>query len=1188
MSEKQSAKADKKDGEDLTTVLDKSQRADLTLLIANITESMRKLILDNFDAAAGLDQEMIQREQMTEDEKMMSADISGDVNKYEQQKKLKAQYEKELESPKMKNLKKNCLRAYDEWREQVIMRVGKAVNSEDEAKQQIDKSKSTEARPNAPTTVGKITEAPKKNGSLKFKDLFPPTKTPLTKLSMDRRTLVLHSVLLLLLSLEHYNAASRVLLLNLTSSLKLSLKTFEQDEYVTAKGLLENAKELSGNEETRKKAEENQATRQKKVRYATIAGAAALGIAGSFAAPLIAAGIGSVATGLGLGTTAAAGYLGSVASSSLLVGSLFGAYGGRMTGQMMDEFAREVEDFEFLPVHTDKRTSEDPDQGAQEASEHDHKLRVTICLSGWLREKEEVVKPWRVIGSGSEVFALKWELEALLNLGNAMDGMVSSAAWGYAQKELIGRTVFAELMGAMWPLGLLKVAQVVDNPFTHAKARAEKAGEILAEVLIKRAQGERPVTLIGYSLGARAIYVCLQTLAKHRAFNLVENAVLIGAPTPSDTSDWRVLRSAVSGRLVNVYSTNDYILGFMYRTSAIQYGVAGLQPVDGLPGVENVDVSEDVDGHTRYRFLIGGILKRIGFEDIDMEAVQEEQEALNKMIEEEKNNSLQAQRNRLMRQESYKKEDGKVDEDALARDEVSDLEKQPRAPNTKDAEKVAANLQRAVQNPSDLRAAASDTAKDVQDSTASMAQRVYQALPNIPYMGSSTATGGVAKADPGKVAEGATKETQSYTSKAAAYLPKNLPSMPSMPALPRYSKPKDTSSAPAKATKDAGETAKKATSTATDTVGTTVKNVGNVNENPATKQLKEAPGIKQALDKDPGVTEKLGEATGAVGTTVNNTTDKVTGATEKATDAAGEAGAKGVDAADAGVKKVTEAGKGIVPGLGDSDNKGNGSDKGKSDGKQQQSYTSYAASYLPSMPSWGGSKKEAQPSTAQRKPSAPKLEKRDSAKPSKLERKESEAKQSSSRPPPPKLGRKSSSNTATAKSPPPKLGPRKASEPGTKSPLQRVASGAKNVPGAGQLPNIGEQLPGTDTAKQAASAPQDAAKKGTDAAGQVASKGVDSAKQAASVPQGIAEKGTEAAGQVASKGQDAASAGTAVATDAASKGKDAVGAGASATTDAAGQAASKGKDAVSTGASATSGAVSGVFGSGKKMLGFGR
>ncbi|KAA6409691.1 MAG: duf726 domain-containing protein [Lasallia pustulata] len=247
------------------------------------------------------------------------------------------------------------------------------------------------------------------------------------------------------------------------------------------------------------------------------------------------------------------------------------------------------------------------------------RLRVTVGITGWLTEKEEVVKPWRVVGKGSEVFALRYELEALMNLGNSVTAMVSSTAWGYAKKEIIQRTIFAEMMAAMWPLGLLKVSRVVDNPFSVAKSRSEKAGEVLADALINKAQGERPDTLIGYSLGARVIYSCLMSLSKRQA----------------TTSDWRVMRSVVSGRLVNVYSENDYVLGFLYRTSSIQYGVAGLQKVEGLPSVENVDVSETVSGHLRYRYLVGSILKKIGFEDVEMEEVEKEEEALRVMEEEE-------------------------------------------------------------------------------------------------------------------------------------------------------------------------------------------------------------------------------------------------------------------------------------------------------------------------------------------------------------------------------------------------------------------------------------------------------------------------------------------------------------------------------------------------------------------------
>jgi hypothetical protein len=291
-----------------------------------------------------------------------------------------------------------------------------------------------------------------------------------------------------------------------------------------------------------------------------------------------------------------------------------------MTGNAMDNYARQVEDFAFLPIHH----SQDPSKKDNET----RRLRVAIAISGWLRESNEVVAPWRYIGKGTEGFALRWELEALLKLGHSLETFVTSAAWGYAKKKIIEQTVFGALKAGLWPLGLLKIASVLDNPFSVAKYRADRAGEVLADALINKVQGERPVTLVGYSLGARLIYSCLARLAERRAFGLVENVVLLGAACPSDTADWRAIRSVVSGRVVNVFSTKDMILGFLYRTSSVQLGVAGLQPVLGVRGVQNVDVTELVDGHLQYRFITGSILRKIGFEDVDIREVERAEEEL--------------------------------------------------------------------------------------------------------------------------------------------------------------------------------------------------------------------------------------------------------------------------------------------------------------------------------------------------------------------------------------------------------------------------------------------------------------------------------------------------------------------------------------------------------------------------------
>ena len=199
---------------------------------------------------------------------------------------------------------------------------------------------------------------------------------------------------------------------------------------------------------------------------------------------------------------------------------------------------------------------------------------------------------------------------------------------------------------------------------------------------MNKAQGERPVTLIGYSLGARVIYTCLQKLSERKAFGLVESVVLIGAPAPSTSAEWRAMRTVASGRVVNVYSTNDYILAFLYRSSSIQYGVAGLQAIAGVKGVENVDLSDLVSGHTSYRFLTGTILQRIGFDEVDQQELEKEVQALKE--EEAKQEKA--------RQESEKKEetqgtpDEKSSSDAsqgkdISEQHVNELEKEIKQKN---------------------------------------------------------------------------------------------------------------------------------------------------------------------------------------------------------------------------------------------------------------------------------------------------------------------------------------------------------------------------------------------------------------------------------------------------------------------------------------------------------------------------
>jgi thioesterase domain-containing protein len=76
-------------------------------------------------------------------------------------------------------------------------------------------------------------------------------------------------------------------------------------------------------------------------------------------------------------------------------------------------------------------------------------------------------------------------------------------------------TVLSSLLTALaWPATLLGATDFIDSKWTLALNRSDKAGKILADVLLKGGQGSRPVTLIGFSLGARVVFACLEELAK--------------------------------------------------------------------------------------------------------------------------------------------------------------------------------------------------------------------------------------------------------------------------------------------------------------------------------------------------------------------------------------------------------------------------------------------------------------------------------------------------------------------------------------------------------------------------------------------------------------------------------------------------------------------------------------------------
>ena len=111
------------------------------------------------------------------------------------------------------------------------------------------------------------------------------------------------------------------------------------------------------------------------------------------------------------------------------------------------------------------------------------------------------------------------------------------------------------------PVVLTKLAYLIDNPWSVSMTRADMAGLIMADSLIDRNLGARPITLVGFSLGSRVIFSCLRELARKGAVGLIQNVYMFGSPVVISKDEWIKARSVVSGRFVNGYATNDWILG---------------------------------------------------------------------------------------------------------------------------------------------------------------------------------------------------------------------------------------------------------------------------------------------------------------------------------------------------------------------------------------------------------------------------------------------------------------------------------------------------------------------------------------------------------------------------------------------------------------------------------------------------
>ncbi|KAK7976702.1 hypothetical protein PG989_015165 [Apiospora arundinis] len=462
-------------------------------------------------------------------------------------------------------------------------------------------------------------------------DVKTPSQLPGTsKLDIDLRWTVLCDLFLVLIADSIYDARSRVLLERVGKDLEIpwiDICRFEK-RVTDALEMQQQAESENWNEDEHLENRRKLALKRKYVMMglATVGGGLVIGLSAGLLAPLIGAGLAAGFTTIGVGGTssflAGAGGAAIITSSAAASGSMIG---GRAANRRMGA----VKTFEYRPLHNNKR------------------VNLIVTISGWMTSTSDDVRlPFSTVDPiMGDIYSILWEPEMLTSMGDTIN-ILATEALTQGLQQVLGSTILISLMAALQlPVVLTKLAYLIDNPWAVSLDRAWSAGLILADSLIDRNLGTRPITLVGYSLGSRVIFSCLLELARKGAYGLVQNVYLFGSPLITKKDEWLKCRTVVSGRFLSGYNRNDWILGYLFRlTNGGIRRVTGLAPVEEIPGLENMDCSEFVVGHMDYRQAMPRLLREAGWlvesdefteiEDPDPDQHREKQRELIEEIEE--------------------------------------------------------------------------------------------------------------------------------------------------------------------------------------------------------------------------------------------------------------------------------------------------------------------------------------------------------------------------------------------------------------------------------------------------------------------------------------------------------------------------------------------------------------------------
>ena len=300
------------------------------------------------------------------------------------------------------------------------------------------------------------------------------------------------------------------------------------------------------------------------------------------------------------------------------------------------------------------RTAVEPDSGINfeemQKQEIDKEIAAKAEKAGGMDNHLEIIWDWQATYSG-ELYTLTWETDFLLKLCRVATVLFLEIS------DTLGKQILTNaLVGSVVaiPSALLTASIVIDDPYQLISLRSKQAGIELAHCLLTSDE-HRPISLVGFSFGARLIFDCLLEIARHQLIwqrqqaqkenvddapdknnwgfirrrrsgdqdkieyvrepaSIIEDVVLIGMPRVLDQAEWITCREMVGGRLVNCFNRKDWIVSYMIniRCFGAISKTCGTHEVV-MEGVENYEVSDFASTHDRYLAAVPQILNEIGY-----------------------------------------------------------------------------------------------------------------------------------------------------------------------------------------------------------------------------------------------------------------------------------------------------------------------------------------------------------------------------------------------------------------------------------------------------------------------------------------------------------------------------------------------------------------------------------------------